>query len=152
MFGSGSGEGDQERGCQSLIAAYSMVIHFSLSWGFNFLCFQSPTTNYGLNILTLGGLDQEAENHHVDFRKKTARLEIPHLRAHSRPRPFLECLGQRWLDGKGGVWGWSKGIEGGQEWLLPAPALTAITLEGRGWGVELSEHSLHTSLEVQLHI
>lgn len=71
----------------------------SLSWGFNFLCFQSPTTNYGLNILTLGGLDQEAENHHVDFRKKTAKLEIPHLRAHSRPRPFLECLGQRWLDG-----------------------------------------------------
>lgn len=44
------------------------------------------------------------------------------------------------------------GVEGGQEWLLPAPALTAVTLEGRGGGVELSEHSLHTSLEVQLHI
>lgn len=58
---------------------------------------------YGLNILTLGRLDQEAENHRVDFHKKTARQEIPHLRAHSRPRPFLECLGQCWPDGTGEV-------------------------------------------------
>lgn len=67
------------------------------------LCFQSPTTNYGLSGLTLGGLDQQAEKHWVDFQKKTARLEILHLRASGLAWPFLECLGQRWPDGTGEV-------------------------------------------------
>lgn len=72
------------------------------------------TTNYGLRGLTLGGLDQEAEKHWVDFQKKTARLEIPHLRASGLAWPFLECLGQRWPDGTGEVGVMiGGGVEGG---------------------------------------
>lgn len=82
--------------------------HFCLQDGrpvlsFLGLCFQLPTTNYGLSVLILGGLDQEAEKHWVDFHKKTARLEIPHLRAPGLAWPFLECLGQWCPDGTGEV-------------------------------------------------
>lgn len=66
--------------------------------------------------------------------KQTARLETPH------PRTLGQALPEAELEG------WDSGEE------HSAPALTLVTLEGWVWGVELSQHSLYTPLEVQLHI
>lgn len=97
----------------------------------------SVTHHHGLNILTRRVEPGNRETFQVH--KQTARLETPYPRTLGWALPGIP-------EAELEVW------DRAEEWLLPAPALTLIALEGWVWGVELSKHSLYTPLEVQLHI